>query len=381
MRPWWKEKLLLGQSQNPIVYTVDFSAMSVGAMTTPSGLSVVRSTVAGAENGDNAFLVDCAAINQGRIAQRGSNRGLRVERATTNRISNPRRPSLWPQAASNGSTTDNAGIGPDGLTKAALHAINSGGFGRYYTNGTSLMANGTRYTGSLWMKKNTLDPYQFNLSDTVGNYVSGAALPTSWLRYSQERVSTANGGGFMPADGRLGGIAAGARNYYSDLHQLEAGTLSTWIDGTRAGDQILNTLGIIGANGSIKFELIWTPTITPASAVTWGITALTLWRLDASNYIEINTATRKVKVVIGGQVEILPNALPAWSLDDTLLIRVDAGNGIPTGSYIHNGGPRTSLGSGSSQPYLITGGANVDFFSNGTTQQLQGIIQKVTVYR
>lgn len=375
-----------GGFRRPRFY-VDFSALSTGASASPGGLTIVRASKAGAENdgGANVFLADCANNNEGRIAKRGSFQGLRIERGMTNLITNARKPSLWAGAASSGTTTDDAAVGPDGLTKAAAHVISSGGYGRYFTSAT-LHPTGVSYTGSTWLKQNTLSSYQVNLADITGHCIGGT-LAAGWNRYNIVLNPNNASGALVPVDGRdgsaIGGIAASAKNCFSDMMQLEAGPLSTFFDGTRAPERIYISDGsLLAPNGYMSMEITWSPTVSYTAAVLWGYGNMRIWGIagDPNNYVEIVLATRKVKVVIGGQVEILPNALPSWSVDDVFVIRVNAGDGIPNGTYTYNGGAVTSLGSGSAQPYLFVSTAAIDLFCNSTTQQMDGIIKTLKVF-
>jgi hypothetical protein len=378
---YWHRQLLNGGSG--VLSSIDFSSLSVGASATPGGLTITRASVAGAENGDTAFKVNCSAINEGRIAQRGSNVGLRLERATTNLLTNPRDAQNWTNAASGGgsSTTGASTTDPDGVSRTmALHSILSGGYSKYQNPIT--VASGSIYSVSAWLKPDTgNNTYEFNAFDSTSRAIGGT-LQAGWQRVSTQITTGSNTAGLVPADGRLNNsIAAAARNYYSDLHQYELGPVSTWISGTRAGENVsIPAASAWALSGAIKMEVTWVPDISAANAVTCGLSNFRLWTLDANNYAEIVLSTRIVKVVIGGQAELLPNALPSWSADDTLVIRVFAGNGVPTGLYIHNGGTATSLGSGSSQPYMIVASAPLDVFCNSTTQQLQGIIKSLKIF-
>lgn len=449
----------------------NFAGLSVGPVASPLNFTFTRASVANIENGDNAYFGTQAAINEARIAKLGTRIGLRVEGATTNRISNPRRVSLWPGAASSGTSTEMAatatmtiaapglvtlnshglstgdaifftttGALPTGVTAStqyyvivnnsnsfwlatsianaqagtkittsgsqsgthtavygqgadgnayyiALHNINSGGYSKSFTNGAVFMLNTHRYTGSQMVKKNTLDPYQMNLADAAGHTAGGSVLPAGWSRMSLENTSNANGGAFLPADGRVGVIAAGARNYLSDFHQCEEGPVSSFIDGTRAAEVINLPAGNYAPTGRWPIEVPWVADISSTALDAWTVLGIRgnpcIWYLDISNYVEIiatGGSARKVKVVVAGQVEILPTALPTWSVGDLLQIRVTAGNGAPTGAYNLNGAGWVSLGAGSAQPALIFGGIAPQVFGKGTAQQLQGLIPSFIIY-
>jgi len=375
--------LLLGESKKKkkqIIY--NFASLPVGASASPLGFTLERASVAGYENGDNAFIVDGAAINQARIAQIGSHRGLRMEGPTTNMItSNPRAAHLWAYGPASGTSALAAGeLGPDSQAGyVTLHNINLGGYSKYF-GGLTLAA--VRYTASAWLKKNTLDAFQINPFST-GNHGFGGTLAAEWLRYSNEYIAAATiSGGFIPADGRSSGVAAGARNYYSDLHQLEKGPLSSYTNSSRAGERGYLPGAPHVSNGKLRPIIEWYPTISAAGAQTWAIGNRRIWRLDEGNYAEIiigGTWHSYVKVCIGGTSELLSTPLPDWSVGDSLNFYVSAGNGVPTGWYEHNGGARTSLGTGTTDmdPLLVED-SNIDFFCSETTSQMIGLIEKIT---
>lgn len=386
--------------QRNLIFANFVTGMSPGALPVmPAGLQLFRASVAGAENdgGANVFLRDCSAIDVARIAKRGTHTGLRLERATTNDHPfpmDPNNPALNPGVGD--VTPYPPVVGPDGVLSANHIQCALGGNSKYLT----LAAPPALYTWSLFVKAASLGAISQAtgfvnnatlLSDVFG-FAAGPA-PAIWTRYSQSFLQSGGLLGFVPVQGADGtlwgpppGIPAGARDDLIAYLQLEAGPLSTFISGVRAGEHMTTTAAIsaiIDNFGYFSETVTWVPDVSYADMVAWGLSPPRFWSLGALNYAEINMATRGVRVCVGGTLTVLPDAvLPAWASGDVLSITLNhMGSGTPVGMFTLNGGPVVQLGSGASLPPLATAGVPIDLCCNGATQELQGLIQSLAVFQ
>ncbi|MFT3772987.1 MAG: right-handed parallel beta-helix repeat-containing protein [Minicystis sp.] len=369
-----------GSSPLKAVLNLDFTSLAVGALASlPGGLSFSRASSATVQTGTNTVVTTGITNDVARVGQLGGINVLWFEGSTVNLFSNARAPQSWPGAPSNGTTTGNSTQGPDGQTLAALHAINSGGFSRYQTS-TTLYTSGQTHTASAWFKQGSSATYSHNLADAA-SHGGGGALASGWNRYSITFTPSGTSGAYIVAEGRdtsaAGGIAAGARNFYSDLHQLEAGrkVASSWISGTRAGERIWAPAASVVSKGRVRFRAKWTALHASSQMPFNG----RLWTIDANNFVEIDANKLQVRTVAGGKIALLPTVL-SWTAGDVIEMRVDVGNGTPSGWYSLNGGPKIDLGSGIAQGPVLAEGASLDILCNGTAAQLEGGLQALTFY-
>ncbi len=345
-----------------------------GAATLPSGGAFTRASTGNVPNG--AAVVTGLAIDVPRAASMGGLTGLLFEGATTNLLTGPR--TAWDSVTWTGApvgggatTQDNAVAGPDGVAPTAHHVVPSAGTSRYKTSST-LYTAGVAHTVSAYLKQNTAAAWDMNLSDAAGHN-AGGTLGGGWERHALTITPSGTSGAFVPADGRngstTGGIAAGSRNYNSDMHQLERRAHATsWHATTRAGERLTLPGSAIIRGGRLRLRIaVYMPYASTAQD-----TSMRVWTLDAHNYVEIDLTTKRLRVVVGGVAVLLAGAL-AWAAGDTLTIRLDAGNGMTSGWWAVGAGARSSLSSATSLPFLSAEGAAVDIGSAGTTKQLEGL--------
>ncbi len=179
------------------------------------------------------------------------------------------------------------------------------------------------------------------------------------------------------------GLPAGARDSNTWGHQLETPVATRYTPSVRAPERL--TLGpklggcAAAIQGRAEVELGWVPTVGAADAAAFRDN-LRLWTLDDADYVEIDVQKRQIRAVAAGQRALFPAVLPAWSAGDAFVLRVDAGNGVPHGSYTHNGGAETDLGApGTVQGPILCEDAPLDLASNGVnvsppTGQLEGVV-------
>lgn len=373
--------ILWGNEPSPVL-SIDFTVLPTGVLASlPGGLNFSRASSASVQDSPNTVVTAGITTDVARVGRFGSVNGLLFEGSTVNLFATPRAPQSWAGAPSGGSSTvGNSTAGPDGQVLAALHSVLSGGYGRFYSSATMLSTTGVPFTVSNWMKEAGGSSFQHNLYYVNTSTNRGGTLTSGWNRYSITVTPTSVNGSYVPADGRDGtpggGIAAGVRNLYSDMAQLEQRVVpSSWVSGTRAGERIWTAASSVVSYGRVRIQLEWTALYSSSQMPFNG----RLWTIDANNFVEIDAVKLRVRVVTGGIPVLLPTVL-SWAAGDVLEIRVDAGNAPPLGWYAVNGGARTDLGTGVTQGEVLAEGASIDLMCNGTVTQLEGGFQTLVMY-
>ena len=369
----------------------DLTGLSIGAIASPGGLTIARTSAAGVEYDGSAtpFLVDVASANVGRVGKRASHIGMRLERGTDNRLKtigaqDPRNPNTW--QFYDGNCVRTAGQSDPNGTSLAYRLQEPSGATDYGPNARYTESTYTRLSASIWYRQGALgSTYQINFQDnaTPISLVSGTAVDSVWRRGSTVFASHALGtlvtiapcqAGDLSA---FGGLTQGARDVYVDCAQIESGPVSTFTPQTRAPENVSipDATAWIASDGHFDFGCTWAPDISYADMVAYGLANPRLWTYDALNYCEINLVSQRLRVCIDGKLTALPNQIAAWNADDLIQFSpIRFGNGAPSGTVTINGAV-TDLGAGDSLgPIVTVPGVGLDVFCSGMTQQLQGLI-------
>lgn len=253
--------------------------------------------------------------------------GLVLEPPRTNLIpwSRDLASGTW-QAESLTTVTSNVGVGPDGSSLADREQVSSTGFGRYRFD--LVLTTSTAYYGSVWQRANSgTSSWQIDVNASgatnVNQWYGGASVSTTWERRGVGNTTGAAGtvGGLLSADGRdgsaAGGIAAGARDLWVDLHQFEAGKYPTnaiitaGTSASRAGFRVSIPISRYVRGGVFRAVL----TTVPHGAATeydGDSATIRLWTIDANTYAEVNTTTRVLTVSVNGVARTA--GVPLWWL-------------------------------------------------------------------
>lgn len=370
-----------------LLWGVDWSDLPTGDLGayTPSSVSDVLSGAGGglvfgttsAAQIAQTGAATAASIAAGKpgIAEYTQGRGLSFFPATANVTAY--RDMSAPGTPGSG-VTYTAGAAPSPLGGADTShrvQVNSGGYSNYSSAGAGA---GTR-TLQFWIKSHaSANVCHVNRYDgTTDSYTSTPG--TSW-QFVRDIWTSGAAPILMMSDGRAGdgGIpAAGARDHDIDLAMVVDGKdYGPWCSTTRSANSTYSPgAQWFTSSGRLKLEIDMVIGVASADLAA----AMRLWtdRDDATTYVEVDTS-RNVNVSVGGSVVTLPSTIPAWSALDDWRLRVDAGNGAPTGSVTINAAT-TSLGTGVGSHASIAP-IEIDIGCNGTSNLIPGIRRAVRAY-
>lgn len=366
---------------NSTLLNVDFSVLTPGAAASSiKGISVAR-TGAGATVQTGVPTVESGiAINTPRIFSDGTHKGLLIEEARTNLVTNPRAPQSAPWTGTG--ITANAYAGPDGSMLAARSQCASGASGSM--QGPIVIVNGTTYAFSLWMAANsgTIDVCS-NLNDgaTINAPLFANAVNTAWRFYKRTMLSGSVTGFLFSSEGRDLGAAnpqgAEARDQRIDMFMIEAGKFSTsFYDGARGADLAsISSAAIVSPSGKLALNIEFYPLAPLAS---YSGSAVALFLIDSYNNAYITLATRKISVNLGGSVVELPVAIPTWAAFDEVKLFIECGTGVATHAWVSINGTITDLGGSVGQAAVPTGGTF--YLLNNASVAFSCVVSKVSSY-
>jgi len=203
--------------KNPVIWAVDFTALSAGANATlPNGLAYTCATAARTvQNGAAAIIasIGANAAPIGRLLGTDSY-GLSLDPAYTNVVPNNRDFTQSSWTAGSGVTYTAGQTSPDGGTGGQRVQVSSGGFANYRSNGA--LANGT-YSAMQWMRASSATTsQQWYVFDGAAHASAEISTLTTTYEKRTRILASTSGAGLVPQDGRdqsgSGGGAAGARD-------------------------------------------------------------------------------------------------------------------------------------------------------------------------
>lgn len=381
------------RANSPVLWDIDFSALSVGAYTgLPSAFTFARASVASvADYAASVVYTTGINVDVPRIGKTAAGRvGLRLEESRTNRVRNNRTIGTgggapnWFVAA--GTYTDGK-TGPDNVASADRVQLGSGtNSSQYWSENIGTVS----MVASQWMRADTGTAAVFAWLEPSGAAVQKftGTLSTTWQRIAVTGTATAASGSvWVPLESRtVHGESAAARDCWIDLVQVEIGKWATeaiYSGGsatTRSGELLRRTLASDAiSSGRIGLEFRFEPPVAHT-----GFSAnMRLWTIDANNYAEINFTTRVVTVVIGGASYSTASAV-SWAAGDLVELWLEAGGGSlnTTVKYRVNGGSVTTLGTSGAPQAAISPGSNpLDLLCNGTAGQLSCLLQSIKSYK
>lgn len=365
-------------------FAVDFTRAATGAQSLPPGTSFSRASdgywyptgaasVAKASAGNNTAL----------IGTFGGTNGLRINPATTNALPTEVAPTTgngW-LAGTAAAPIVNDAVAPDGTTTAARLQPASGEFSNYY--GASGAAG--RKVASFYGSTRTNPSAQQETSGTVTFQASAAWTATAvWTRRSLAfNNADATTFYFIPSDGRdksgQGGVVGAAHDLESWGYQVELGHqhATDLVTGgaTRAGERFWLTSVPANVGGHLVLTVQFIPYAAPQDLDPNS----RVWTTVAGDYAEIDPATRRLTISVGGTAYTLPVAM-SWFPFNTVRIGTTAGNGQSSAYYTVNGSAPVMLGLTAGSHAAITTPATIDILSNGATKELSSLLQRVEVW-
>lgn len=335
------------------------NAATLRALLSAAGVTLTRSSAATVQTSASTVVTAGIGVDDPRVGNAGYGPGLVVEESRVNYDPYGRGASWGGSAGSFATQTYPYGVGPDGNALSWRHQVASGGFSRYMSASTSVLS--PPYTSSLWLRSPDGGGALVNQIDywDVSGHRVAAPTTEAWARYSRSLLSGANSGGLLaPSDGRdwlaTGGIAAGARDVVSDMHQFEAGKFATEFiptgggaSATRGADSLsLDTWNRLVRGGRIAMEWIFIPKASAANASNsmWllgdmeGSGAFSLWIA----FTVANTISFKYRS--GGTPTSIAAAVPTWNPGDSVRVFAEFGNGTTYAAISINGGAKTVIG-------------------------------------
>lgn len=384
----------VNRARNGVVATFNFTALSTGACTLPSGLAFTRASSATVQTGTSTVVTAGIGTDAPRCGRRldADSIGLVIEESRTSLVLNGS--ALSSGGAENtrlnafGSPTITSGwTDPAGGTLAIRVQAPSGTNGFSENNGTSGTAT---YASSMWLRAHTgtgvagSDIFRSVSPTRVGDATS---LTTSWLRVAIIATATAEFLATVPVDGRdwsaVGGATAGARDVQVAFVQREVGKwpseyiATTGATATRAGEHLEYTAShAVIPNGRLSIRLALRPKHSPANASA----AFRLWT-RGTDYAEISTGGA-LTVSIGGSTNTTAAASFSWAQYDTVEIFLAAGGGYASVvSYRVNGGATTHpTVTGSALGSVSTAGV-LDLLCSGTGSQLSAWVTAIEFWK
>ncbi len=361
----------------PLLWSVNFREQVGDAADftgMPSGVFTRASTgrVRADAGGSVAYSATVNAENVGSLVTIGSARGLHTEGLNVNLISQPRGNNVatppWGAGAQPASL--NVGAGVDGATNAAAQfACNAGGYSNYYQSGN--FAGRTITVGAHYKPVGTARPYQLRWWDGGGFFASSGTLVDGvWQVISRTATAVLSSFQLQVADGTdqsagtRGGTVAGARGpHLNDMFFAVESPYPplVWHPTTHAPTRVRQTDPTTSIRGGrLHMRMVFT---IPRSGLRWSNR---LWTVG-DDYAEIDRAHLRLRMCVGGQVELFETPLPV-AAGNTIALTHAAGNGLPEASYAvstdggETFGAAASLGTATiKQPPIRHDGAPIDF--------------------
>jgi hypothetical protein len=383
----------VNRQRNGIVRTIDFTALSTGACTLPTGLAFTRASSATVQTGTSTIVTAGIGTDAPRCGRRldANSIGLVIEESRTNAVINGS--ALSTGGAENtrlngfGAPTITSGwTDPASGTLAIRVQAPSGTNGFSENNGT---IGSVTNVGSMWLRAQTgtglagSDIFR-SVSPRVGD---ATLLSTAWLRVSIAATGSAESVAIVPVDGRdwsaVGGATAGARDVQVAFVQREIGSwpseyiTTTTASATRTGEHLEYTAShAVAPNGRLAVRLAVRPKATLANYSA----AVRLWT-RGTDYAEISTGGA-LTVSIGGSTNTTAAASFSWAQYDTVEIFIAAGGGFASVvSYRVNGGATTHpTVTGSALGSVSTAGA-LDLLCSGTGSQFSSWVTAIEFWK
>lgn len=415
-------------STNPILFTTDFSTLSLGKYDSTTFLSETNLNYARTTNGNagvnyksSTVQTSASTIVSGLMANdagigspNGIVKGLVIQNNIGNWIGNangldsPRDLNIaW--LAGTATVTSDAIAGPDGISpgggnKGATRCVaNSGAYSPYGVKGIT-----TDFCWSIWQKNNgntvpAQPVYIDNYPPAFQALTNGAGIDNVWERVVVSTNSAALT--YLAAvDSRdysgVGGTAALNRDSYVDYMLLTEGKIPFEAIPTaftfRYNDRLSYANGAnLVDNGRINFNISFYPKGASNEDI-WvryepGTTAISeywyLWSFGSSDYARINATDKKIEVSVGGVTATSTNAI-SWSRQDLVEIYLQTGGNVASSAkYRINNGSWNNLNLTSTLGLIsppdslkLLHDSSVVSPDNGDTKQLVCWLKHITFY-
>ena len=355
-------------SRSGALPSYDFSTLTAGAASLPAGLVLTRASANGSVQIGTSQVATGIAADVARAGRRldADPIGLVIEEARTNLVTQARSMAAgsgW--AVGTASTaTANATPSPDGSTNAWRQVSTAAQYGNYFTRNAS---DGLVQV-SEWGRATSAP---FTCRTQIGAGVD-IALTLAWQRFVASH--TAAGLYFITPQNASG--SAPTQDGLWDLFQIEVGAFATeWTpqSSTRAADRLVCTLPVANA-GRLSLDV----TLQPKGARSVYAADPYLVYLDASNYVQLLTATGYIKCAVGGVTYTTPIGV-TFAAYDTVKLRVEVGANASTlvTSQV-NSDPTVLLSTGTPTALGNWPVGNVDLFGNAGSNVLSAWVRALS---
>lgn len=368
-----------------LIQAFDFTALSAGACTLPTGLSFSRASSGYSVQTGTSTLVASGGITSNDAPRCGRRLdadaiGLVLEEARTNTALDSNNLAGWTlfNSTRGGSTT----TAPDGGTTPGTadilfgSAANSDGVTRFpvanYLTTDSV-------TLSCWWKLavGSTGPNLDDPSGSIGGFPMGASA--AWTRTAAtDSIASTSRGIYVRNTAQISGLRG-----WLAYAQVELGKFVTEVipnsgaSTTRAGERLFAaSAASYVASGRLGFEVWLRPKAAPANYPA----AIRLWT-RGTDYAEISTAGA-LTISIGGSTNTTAAASFAWAAYDTVQIFISAGGSsasvvsyrVNGGSVVHPTVTGSALGS-------VSAGGALDILCSNTSSQLSAWMTRLAFWK
>ncbi len=370
------------------LWSFDLSAVALGAgsIADPSA-TFFRASGGGSVQTSATTVVTAGLTNDvPRYGYDGACRGLVIECARTDLALRSREMLTADGWLLGPGMTADFIAGPDGGSTGDRANVASGATSNYQTVSVT---NAIKYVAGAWFRHASGSGTGQFVLNTGASPADSFAVTSAWARRTKNFTASATASvSYIPVDGRdwtgSGGTTAGARDIVCDLHQVEAGAypteaiVTTTATATRAGERLNVAAAKIVSASRVEIQI---DLYAKGAATEYAGDGAHVYLLftDASNYIRIDTATRRLQVAVAGATWSPVTAL-TWARGDRVTFRVAAGGGsiASRASYSVNGGAYTDLGTTAAQGTWPATASDV--CSAATASQLSCWLRSVTTY-